>query len=56
VSIKIINIQDNPDLWNLVYNGILHSVHHGGATANERARQRLHLDLKDPLFSDEEPT
>jgi hypothetical protein len=55
VSIKIINIQDNPDLWNLVYNGILHSVHYGGATANERARTRLHLDLEARMPSGDDP-
>jgi hypothetical protein len=44
VSIQILGIQTNPDLWNLVYNGILHSVHYGGAVANERAVARLRLD------------
>jgi hypothetical protein len=44
LSIKIYDIQTNPDLWNLVYNGILHSVHRGGAVANERAVVRLRLD------------
>jgi hypothetical protein len=44
LSIKMLNIQINPDLWNLVYNGILHSVHYGGAVANERAVVRLRLD------------
>jgi hypothetical protein len=54
ISIKIIDIQNNPDLWNLVYNGILHSVHEGGAAVNERARQRLRLDLADRLpFGDD---
>jgi hypothetical protein len=44
VWIKIADIQNNPDLWNLVYNGILHSVHRGGAVVNERAVVCLLLD------------
>lgn len=35
--------QRNQALWDLVYNGILHSVHRGGATTNERARLLLQL-------------
>jgi hypothetical protein len=55
ISIKITDIQDNPDLWNLVYNGILHSVIQGGATTNQRARERLHLDQNDRLSSTDDP-
>lgn len=51
IWVDILKVQKNPDLWNLVYNGILHSVHYGGATANERARERLRLDLEDRLLS-----
>jgi hypothetical protein len=51
VSIKITDIQTNPDLWNLVYNGILHSVHYGGAHVNQRAVERLQLDAHDRLPS-----
>jgi len=36
-------IQQNPELWNLVYNGIRHSVHRGGAETNRRALDRLQL-------------
>jgi hypothetical protein len=56
VSITITSIQNNLDLWNLVYNGILYSVHEGGAMVNERARDRLRLDLDDPLLSDGDST
>lgn len=37
-------LQDNPEIWDLVYNGMLHSVHYGGAAVNDRARERLLLD------------
>jgi hypothetical protein len=33
----------------------LHSVHYGGATVNERARIRLHLDPDARLVSGEDP-
>jgi hypothetical protein len=36
-------IQVNRDLWDLVYNGILHSVA-GGAETNKLAVKRLHLE------------
>ena len=36
-------IQQNRALWDLVYNGILHSVHRGHATTNRRALDRLQL-------------
>ncbi|WP_253864348.1 hypothetical protein [Prauserella halophila] len=41
---KIIRLQRNHRLWDLVYNGILHSVHVGGAETNKRARDYLLLD------------
>jgi hypothetical protein len=43
-SMGLTMFQKNPDLWNLVYNGILHSVHYGGATINDHAREKLMLD------------
>jgi hypothetical protein len=55
IWIETVKIQKNPDLWDLVYNGILHSVHYGGAIADERARNRLHLDLDDRLPSGDDP-
>jgi len=55
VSISILDIQNNPELWDLVYNGILHSMHYGGATANQRARDRLQLNLDDRLPSGDDP-
>lgn len=41
---KIGSLQRNHRLWDLVYNGILHSVHVGGAETNKRARDYLRLD------------
>lgn len=43
VSTQLQIIQRSPALWDLVYNGILHSVYTGGAKVNKRARDRLHL-------------
>ena len=37
-------LQRNPALWDLVYNGILHSVHRGGADTNSMAQRRLQLN------------
>ena len=37
-------LQRNPALWDLVYNGILHSVHRGGADTNAMAQRRLQLN------------
>ncbi|TWH21554.1 hypothetical protein JD82_03419 [Prauserella rugosa] len=37
-------LQLNHRLWDLVYNGILHSVHVNGAETNKRAREYLQLD------------
>jgi hypothetical protein len=41
---KVVDLQLNPALWDLVYNGFLHSVHVNGATTNSLAREALHLD------------
>jgi hypothetical protein len=38
------DLQENPRLWDLVYNGILHSVYVNQAEANSLARKTLHLD------------
>ncbi|OLT38781.1 hypothetical protein BJF85_08580 [Saccharomonospora sp. CUA-673] len=38
------DLQMNHRLWDLVYNGILHSVHVNGAEMNKRAREYLRLD------------
>ncbi len=37
-------IQANTELWDLVYNGILHSVIKGGAKIDQRSRDKLGLD------------
>ncbi|MCP2236826.1 hypothetical protein [Prauserella halophila] len=41
---RVDDLQANHRLWDLVYNGILHSVHVGGAETNKRARDYLLLD------------
>lgn len=41
---RISDLQQNHELWDLVYNGILHSVHAGEAETNKRAREHLLLD------------
>ncbi|GAB3549123.1 hypothetical protein J2S53_004142 [Actinopolyspora lacussalsi] len=41
------NLQMNRELWDLVYNGILHSVRGNGAETNKLAR--TFLDLDNPL-------
>lgn len=41
---EISDLQQNPQLWDLVYNGLIHSVHVNGAETNKRARQYLLLD------------
>ncbi|TWE14338.1 hypothetical protein FHX69_6483 [Prauserella muralis] len=43
--VKVFDLQQNHKLWDLVYNGILHSVHVGGAETNKRARDYLLLDF-----------
>lgn len=43
VSAKLTTIQQNRELWDLVYNGILHSASTGRASANQQARDRLRL-------------
>ena len=42
-SVQLMTVQANRDLWDLVYNGILHSVVHGGADTNALARRALKL-------------
>jgi hypothetical protein len=49
VHVQINRLQQNPDLWDLVYNGLLHSVHVGKAEVNERAREYLQLDFPPTL-------
>ncbi|OLT38727.1 hypothetical protein BJF85_08595 [Saccharomonospora sp. CUA-673] len=41
---QVSDLQANHRLWDLVYNGILHSVHVNGAETNKRAREYLQLD------------
>lgn len=41
---QISDLEANHKLWDLVYNGILHSVHVGEAETNKRAREYLQLD------------
>jgi hypothetical protein len=43
VNPQIWMLQQNRELWDLVYNGILHSVHRGHAKTNRRALDRLQL-------------
>ncbi|GAA3355925.1 hypothetical protein GCM10020366_17980 [Saccharopolyspora gregorii] len=40
---KLREVQQNRALWDLVYNGIVHSVNSGTATANELALDKLEL-------------
>lgn len=51
VRVKTFALQQNHELWDLVYNGILHSVHVGGAETNKRARDYLLLDFPPHLRS-----
>jgi hypothetical protein len=53
-SMGLSMLQTNPALWDLVYNGMLHSVHHGGATVNERARKELKLDPQLHFVNDDD--
>lgn len=41
---RIIELQQNHKLWDLVYNGLIHSVHINGAETNQRARDYLLLE------------
>lgn len=43
LSVKLTDIQENHRLWDLVYNGILHSVYSGRARTNQLARETLRL-------------
>ncbi|WP_094979585.1 hypothetical protein [Rhodococcus pyridinivorans] len=42
-SFKISDIQGNPDLWDLVYNGILHSVASGNCDIDAKTRHILKI-------------
>lgn len=42
ISVNLREVQANRDLWDLVYNGIAHSVHRGAKT-NQRALDKLKL-------------
>ncbi len=42
-SFKISEIQGNPDLWDLVYNGILHSVASGNCDIDAKTRRILQI-------------
>lgn len=44
VLVKMEEMQKNRELWDLVYNGILHSVYRNGAETNTAARNYLHLE------------
>lgn len=46
VSISLNTVQENQDLWDFVYNGILHSVVNGNAETNALARRSLKLPPK----------
>lgn len=43
IDIQVPYLQRNRELWDLVYNGILHSIVHHGADVNRRAMARLQL-------------
>ncbi|MCI2423459.1 hypothetical protein MOQ72_39215 [Saccharopolyspora sp. K220] len=43
--VQINNLQLNRELWDLVYLGLLYSVHEGGASSNEMARNYLGLNI-----------
>ncbi|WP_258347914.1 hypothetical protein [Saccharopolyspora gregorii] len=43
VGAPLRQLQRNRALWDLVYNGIVHSVHDGSATANQLALDKLQL-------------
>ena len=42
---QINDLQLNRELWDLVYLGLLYSVHEGGASTNKMARDYLGLDI-----------
>ena len=42
-SLSLAQIQANPDLWDLVYNGILHSVASGNCDIDAKTRQILKI-------------
>lgn len=42
-GVSLREVQQNRELWDLVYNGIAHSVLRGAATANEQALDKLQL-------------
>jgi len=44
IHAQINDLQQNHELWDLVYNGLLHSVHIEKAETNKRAREYLQLD------------
>ena len=44
-SSQLDDLQRNRELWDLVYNGILHSVHVHGAETNKMARNFLGLNI-----------
>lgn len=44
------DLQQNRELWDLVYNGILHSVHAHGAQTNKMARDYLRLNLPPQFY------
>ncbi len=43
LSIPWLQLCYNRELWDLVYNGILHSAHNGSFASNREARSTLHL-------------
>lgn len=42
-SLKLRSLQVNPPLWDLVYNGILHSVASGNCDISDKARKEIRL-------------
>lgn len=45
VGVQLTTIQEDRDLWDLVYNGILHSTVHGNAEVNALARKAFNLPM-----------
>jgi hypothetical protein len=50
-TIKIESLQGDREIWDLVYNGILHSVIAGGARTDRLLHLVLHLPYPDPDIS-----
>ncbi|MGH3980727.1 MAG: hypothetical protein ACRDRZ_17300 [Pseudonocardiaceae bacterium] len=43
LRVRLAELQANPEMWDLVYNGVLHSAHSWEIDADDRTRQSLRL-------------